>query len=153
MEEEFRKVEGFGGQYAVSSDGRVVRRGTALERIRGRYVNLSWHGVVRRMDVSYLVARAWVANPTGKPWVRHKDGDRDNCNAENLEWSETPERKYKKGRAKLRVGQYDENGILLRVYGSLYEAECGSSVARSLIKRCCDGAQGKSHGFIWRYVE
>lgn len=43
--------------------------------------------------------------------------------------------------------------VVLRSEERLYEAECGSSVARSLIKRCCDGAQGKSHGFIWRFVE
>lgn len=148
-----KKVNGYGGKYRVTEDGTVLRGGKELTRIRGKYVNLSWRGAVEQMDVAYLVARAFVPNPTGRPYIKHKDGDRSNCNAENLEWVERKPVRAKTPRlAKVRVGQFDTEGHLLNVYESLYEAERLTGLHRQHIKRCCDGKQHSTKGFIWRYV-
>ena len=51
-------------------------------------VELEKNGVAETVKVKYLVARTFVPNPDNKPFVRHKDGNRQNNRADNLEWSD-----------------------------------------------------------------
>lgn len=43
-----------------------------------------------------LVAVKFVPNPNAYTYIKHKDGDRQNCKAENLEWVEKRPRMSKK---------------------------------------------------------
>jgi hypothetical protein len=49
-------------------------------------------GIWRARHVHELVAETFIPNPGNKKYVRHKDGDILNNRADNLEWSDTPER-------------------------------------------------------------
>lgn len=51
-------------------------------------VQLSREGTVYPCMVHRLVATAFVDNPNGYRYVRHKDRNRQNNTAENLEWYE-----------------------------------------------------------------
>lgn len=44
------------------------------------------NGFVKYYRLDYLVATAWRDNPRRYAYVRHKDGNMFNCNAENLVW-------------------------------------------------------------------
>ncbi len=55
-------------------------------------VTLEKNGIEEIMPVAYLVAQSFVPNPDNKKFVRHKDGNKLNNNADNLEWSDEEER-------------------------------------------------------------
>lgn len=147
-------VPGFGGRYEVSDLGRVYSRGFELSLIGGRYVNLSWEGHAQRVDVAYLVARAFVGNLQARPYVIHKDGDLRNNRAENLEWSESRERGMVGRRPIVCKGvmAYGMDGVLIGKWKSLSEASEATGVARSLIRNCAEGRSKKAKGLVFRYI-
>jgi hypothetical protein len=50
------------------------------------YVPLAKDTVKKKHKLHRLVAKAFVDNPEGKRCVNHKDGNKENNNADNLEW-------------------------------------------------------------------
>ena len=98
IEEVWKDVVGFEGIYQVSNTG-IVRRiypnkTKTLKQCKagGRtnkeylYVNMSANGKYRSSSVHRLVAEAFIPNPKGLPQVNHKDEDKFNNCADNLEW-------------------------------------------------------------------
>lgn len=137
--EEWRPVVGYEGYYMVSNLGRVrsltiwtklVRNGVEYERKRrGRVlkqqncsngykqVHLAKDGLHKIHRVHRIVAEAFVDNPVNLPEVNHKDGDKQNNCASNLEWCthsyNTHYRDYRKhgernGMSKLKANQVKE---------------------------------------------
>lgn len=155
--ENWKAIQGYGDKYLVSDQGRVRRGDLLLAVLRGKYVNLSRKGGFDRVDIAYLVARAFLPNSEGRQWVRHKDGDVLNCRAENLEWVE--EKVETRGRKKLKpttdrtgaVQQFDREGNFVRVYDNPSEASDKTGVARKLIVRACNGEQDSAGGWVWRW--
>ena len=54
-------------------------------------VTLEKDGETKVFEVKYLVAQNFVPNPDNKPFVIHKDGNKLNNSADNLEWSDVDE--------------------------------------------------------------
>ena len=152
--EKRKVVPGFRGRYAVSDLGKVYSGDMEMSLIGGRYVNLCMDGGVERRDVAYLVARAFLPNLEGRPFVIHRDGDRRNNRVENLEWSEKKEERKARGSAvdaRRVVLQYDRDGVLVQKYRSIWEASEKTGVARSLIRNCAEGKARRAKEWIFRY--
>ena len=89
----WQPVREFEGFYEVSEDG-LVR--TVAGRLCGQWPNQSGYMLVRLTQgsmqtrrlarVHRLVAEAFIPNPSRLPCVNHKDHDRQNNRATNLEW-------------------------------------------------------------------
>ena len=98
MNEQWKDIPGYEGFYEVSNKGRVRRvspeKGTWPGRIvtpnRGgdgyQTVRLSRNKVKKTFSTHRIVALVWVPNPHGYKQVNHKDGDKLNPSADNLEW-------------------------------------------------------------------
>jgi hypothetical protein len=92
---EFRKVPGTVNLLA-SPDGRILRFNSALARwlpVTPFKMNKRWwvagrgrDGAYTKIGVHACVARAYLANPSGSRWVRHRDGDVSNNAVANLYW-------------------------------------------------------------------
>lgn len=107
-DQEMRPVIGFEGIYSVTRSGKVWSHERTIERksssgstfktkVGGRWLRLhkssSYIQVVFSVDgrrsmpmVHRLVAVAFIENKHGYPEVNHKDGNKLNNGAENLEW-------------------------------------------------------------------
>lgn len=97
MEEIWKDVVGYEGLYQVSNFGKVkslnykrlgVQRDMTLRDTSVGYfmVLLRKNGKGASKYVHRLVADAFLDNPEDKKCVNHKDGDKHNNLAENLEW-------------------------------------------------------------------
>ena len=86
--------------YSVSNKGRVRNDKTgkilhnSIDPFCGHQVHLFIEKVRAGKKVSRLVAEAFIPNPEGKPFVRHKDYDKTNNSVENLEWVTMKEARY-----------------------------------------------------------
>ena len=101
MIEEWRPISGYEGLYEVSSYGRVrsldryiidilghrrLQKGKVLSSIKdkGGYLVVNLQG--RMFKIHRLVAQAFIPNQDNFPQVNHRDEDKTNNIAENLEW-------------------------------------------------------------------
>lgn len=93
----WKAIEGTDGKYEVSNTGKVrsldyKRTGRTQELSTRRnnsgylIVSLSAGGKPITRLLHRLVATAFLPNPSSLPQVNHKDGNKENCRAENLEW-------------------------------------------------------------------
>lgn len=104
MEEEWRDIEGYKGEYQVSNLGHV--RALNFKSINGRVCPMTLRpkengylcvGLVktrmgkgrkpRKMHyIHRLVAQAFIPNPENKPEVNHINGNKKDNRVQNLEW-------------------------------------------------------------------
>ena len=92
------------------------------------------------------------------PFINHKDENKTNNNANNLEWctalyNNTYGNRIKKVISKTgkKVCQYDLNGDFINEYPSLAEASRSTKTHLTSISNCCRGIYKKAAGYIWKY--
>ena len=180
MEKEIWKDnEGYEGLYKVSNKGNVKSlertvwdsRGyykTIKERIlkpgKDRYgylfVILCKGGIKKTHYVHRLVATAFCENPDGYTEVNHKDEDKTNNCAENLEWCTlqynnnygTRNKRIAEKLSKPVIAIHKINGLILE-FSSIMEAERETGIANSNIIKCCKGKMNSCGGFYWMYAQ
>lgn len=159
--------------YVVSNTGRVRREGSDKDHsIRDRKgyfaVDLYENGKRTTERVHILVAEAFVPNPDNKPMINHKDGNKHNNNAENLEWvtrKENCSHAWKNGLAKPSYGMRGKNnpnagrkGKPIRIIetGEIFESslECEKAIGGNNrhINDCLKGRQRTHRGYHFEYI-
>lgn len=170
----WKKIPGY--EYAVSTDGQVKRLSTVASKGTGHYarneaikkpgcnnkgylvVDLYATNKRKTFLVHRLVAEAFVPNPHNFPCVNHKDENKRNNNADNLEWC-THEYNMAYGTLSKRIAekngkpivQLDLCGKVLRHFASALEAQRVTGISNSNINECCHKKKKTAGGYIWQF--
>lgn len=173
MNETWLPVKDYEGLYEISNLGNIrslKRHSTSgkvltpsMSRKRKGYlqVTLSKNDVHETKTIHRMVAKAFIPNPNELQEVNHKDGNKLNNCAENLEWvtrEENTEHAIKMGLRKpmfnnpLRsfpVNQYSLDDKFIKSYPSMREAERQTGVRHKAISECCTGKNKSAGGYKW----
>ena len=167
MTEQWKSVEGYEDLYEVSNLGRIRslpqkgkgRRNKVIIRrpsIRSGYqvMCLSKNGKQKTHSVHRLVAAAFVNNPYGYSEINHKDEDKTNNIASNLEWCD---RKYnvnyghRTEKTSFPVSMWTASGLYIRSFKSIREAAryinkpCPGNISNVLL-----GYANTAYGYRWK---
>jgi hypothetical protein len=197
MMEEWRDIKGYEGLYQVSNHGRVksldryinaklgsvmFRKGAimTLQVSHKGYNTIILHKKCKgsQFQVHRLVAMVFIPNPLNKPQVNHKDCNKKNNHAGNLEWATQNEnmshavangvyanfnekqlaavRKNQKKSVfarEIKVNQYDLDGTFITQHQSLSDAQRKTGANNSKICMCCKGKRKQAGGFSWKYAK
>ena len=170
----WKDIEGYEGLYQISNFGEVKSLAREIDNFnqccdkdkllsggikRGyRQVILLKDSRRKYVSVHRLVANAFIPNPNNLPIINHKDEDKLNNKADNLEWCDY---KYNtnygtglKRRAnshKKPVCRIDKNGIK-HIYPSATDAARILGIKQCYISRCCNGDRKTLYGETWNFL-
>jgi hypothetical protein len=102
-----------------------------------------------------LVAKVFIPNPENKEQVNHIDGNKQNANLLNLEWSTNQENQIHKVTTGLsnwtiKIIQYDLKMNEINKFDSMKEASNKLNISVSNISSCCGGKAHTAGGFIFK---
>ncbi|WPF70094.1 HNH endonuclease [Bacillus phage BC-VP] len=185
MMEAWKPVKGFEGLYMVSREGRVKGVDRVINHVRSKTGTCVYKGKMlrpkKRTDgyrevvlqkegkrlykmVHILVAEAFVPNddPVNKTKVNHKDEDKSNNIAMNLEWCTTAYNNTYGTRIQ-RVAEKNRTGSMCKpvvatniktgeetVYPSLKATDLHGFQSPN-VHKCCKGINKTHKGFYWKY--
>lgn len=152
-------IDGYEELYSVNEHGEVLSHFNHSNRIlKPRPHKAGYYYVIlykpntkpKCLFIHRLVAKAFIENPNGYAVVNHKDMNKHNNCAENLEWCTTA---YNNRHAHgSRVGQYDKFGNKLAEYSSIIVASEMTGILKSNISHCCSNPkQRTAGGYVWKY--
>lgn len=174
----WKSIEGTKGFIQVSAEGKVRSLLSGTPRILKTSIdNKGYHRIrvtIEREKKTFKlhreVAKAFIPNPDNKPQVNHKDGNKNNNSATNLEWVTNKEncnhaiknglwdsvlegsRRENESRKKPIIGYYvGENQAYSRYFKSIAEAEryIGSRHITDVLK----GKRRQVKGWSFEYIE
>lgn len=163
------------GRYDVSNLGRILYKKPKSgkpyilpqhkDSLGYCQVSLRFNGLPHKNYLVHrIVARMFVANPRNLNEINHKDGNKENNKADNLEWCTRSEnilhafatglKKNLKGAdhpSSKVVYQYDLQGNFIKKWGSINEACEAVGADHTNISYACSGKIKTCMGYIWSY--
>lgn len=164
MKEQWKPVKGFEGKYIVSNFGNVMSIPRTYTNKLGREYTVDGFTLVKHDDtngydkvwlgdsimksVHKIVAEVFVPNPYGYSEVNHKDGNKKNNCAANLEWvthKRNIEHARETGLIKNR-GRKIPQEIVMAILSEYIPNDRNHSTTALGRK------YGVSHGYVWKLI-
>ena len=135
--------------------GQILNPGISGNGYKQVSLKMNDTGKFKKQYVHRLVAQYWLDNPENKREVNHKNLDRTDNRAENLEWltsSENQKHKFENSDYKTSnrpIVQMDLNDNIIAVFESVTAAAQAMGATRQGIEKVCKGTYGRktAHGF------
>lgn len=160
--------------YTITDDGRVfsLNYGGSGEKkelkpglCHGYYIIVLYrNGESKTYPIHRLVALAFISNPDNLPAVNHKDEVKTNNMVGNLEWcsikyninygtrnERCSEKQLNRKDLSKPVKQFKKDGVFIKEYPSMKEAERQTGFDQRGISQCCNGRRKQAYGYIWKY--
>lgn len=180
MKEQWKPVEGTENRYEISNTGKIrslnYKRSGEMRELRPApdpkgYLKtmILIGGRYKTVKIHRLVAEAFIPNPENKPQVNHKDGNKENNAADNLEWTTNivnAHHAIEKGlfrnsykataeansRRKRRVVATDAIGKRI-IFDSINEASRRLNVGRRHVQDVLRGNRNHTGGYRFEYLD
>ena len=176
MKEIWKDIKDYEGLYQVSNLGRVkhleftrlnpLTGGISIIKEKILKQNLTSFGYLsvalyknekkKWYFVHRLVANAFIPNPDDLPIINHKDENKVNNCADNLEWCDylynnLYNNKHKKSWVKVK--QLDKNNNIINIFESITEASKKTNIIQCEISNCLHNRQKTAGGYYWQYYK
>lgn len=156
----WKEIPGSGGKYQISNYGNVY---SLINNVQLKGVN-NGNGYLRvklnerLFYIHRLVAMAFIPNPKCYKEINHKDENKQNNNADNLEWCSHKynmkfgtRNKMAIDNTKKSVIQYTMSGKYVCSYNSIVEAAGKMSISKGNIVSVLKGNRKSAGGYKWKY--
>ena len=166
----WKDIPGYEGLYQASNLGRIKKIWKTKETIMKPSLQKEGYlriGLVKNSkrksyQVHRLIALCFIDNIYNKKYVNHIDGNKQNNNADNLEWvtaSENLKHAYDNNLFKTIPGgknskpilQYDLNGNFIKKWESQREAGKTLGIQQSNIFKVANEQRNHAGGYVWKY--
>lgn len=147
------------GNIRNTKSGQILNPGVSGNGYKQVSLKMKDTGKFMKRYVHRLVATYFIDNPDNKREVNHKNLDRADNRAENLEWitsSDNQKHKYQNGNYKTsnrKVGQFDLEENLIAEFDSVVAAAKSIGRDRQGIDRVIHGRSKTSYGYIWKFLD
>lgn len=162
MKEIWKPVAKFEGFYEVSNLGNIksLRSGNLRKQVPNAnngylFVVLCGDHYKETRTVHSIVAEAFCEKPEGCNCVNHKDENKHNNNADNLEWVTKHYNNTYNGkdqRCCKPVYQLAEDGTIIRKWDSARKASYALNIEYKNISTVCRGLRPRAGGYRWKFV-
>ena len=153
------EVSNFGNIRNIKS-GQILNPGISGNGYKQVSLKMNDTGKFKKQYVHRLVAQYWLDNPENKREVNHKNLDRTDNRAENLEWltsSENQKHKFENSDYKTSnrpVVQMDLNDNIIAIFDSVIAAARELNISRQGIDKVVHGTYGRitAGGYKWKFL-
>lgn len=162
VQELWKEIKNYEGLYWVSNLGRVKSKRKILKPINGEYlkVGLSKNGIQSTLYIHRLVGQTFIDRKENCNFINHKDENKHNNSANNLEWCSneynmnygTRNERVSKGNSKYKIIQKDKNGNIIKIWNNIWDLTHNTNYKKDNISCCCRGKYKFAYGFKWEYI-